>query len=94
VPLEHDRRAVIRFDRGAKVRPKRPVAAPLWVVRPAKATIDLAFAPSFGDVEVLLPVTAEGHLPSLWIGETDPVRRFKPHWATVSNAVDSHKIAS
>jgi hypothetical protein len=91
VALEHDCRAVICLDDGAKVRPKRPVAAPSWIVSPPEATSDLAFAPSLCDIEMLFPAIAEAYLPSLWIGEADPVKRFEPHGTTVSNSRGSHK---
>src|SRR5690348_10048967 len=79
MPLEHDRRAIICFDHRPKVRSKRPVVASAWVVSAAEASVDLALAPTFCDIEVLLPIAAETNRPSLRIGEADSVEGLKPH---------------
>jgi hypothetical protein len=71
VPLKHDRRALIGFDYGSEVGPKRPIAAPLRVVRSPEPSADLAFDASISEKEVLLPLAAEADGPSLWIGEAD-----------------------
>ena len=77
--LEHDRRAVVGIDDGAKVRNERACCcSTLREVRAAEATRDAALAAALCKVQVLLPPSLESYHPTLRIGEADSVQLLEP----------------
>src|SRR5262249_28676368 len=81
MPLEQDRRSVVRLDHRSEVGAKRPVTPSTRVVGASKTPADTALAEAFGKVEVLLPLTCETDGPAVRVGEADPIERLEPHEA-------------
>src|SRR4029077_18379708 len=72
VPLEHDRRAIVRLDHGTAVKTKRSRrSAAMREVRAPEATGDRALAPAFGEKQVLFPPAFEPDHPALGVRETE-----------------------
>src|SRR6185503_5391213 len=80
MPLEHDRRAVLRLDDRPKVGSERPgLALPARVVGATKPTPDRPLAAPIGQVEVLLPAAFELDVPSFGVSEADSIERLESH---------------